>query len=176
MLQVKLHTHTFSHPFVVCVKLQQDMLLGFDFAEHFSIGIDWDTQGTPYLQQKGCHLLSSVNFCPMTIDSRYNIIANVNQVNVKAMQDQPRTDETRLITTNRITIPPHHIAVFHSKPTADVYIDPNTICSTRQNDLLTLEYPEMLILETLHSFDLQNMSNNIVIFAYNCGDLDLIIP
>ena len=33
----------------ICVKLQQDMLLGFDFAEHFSIGIDWDTQGTPYL-------------------------------------------------------------------------------------------------------------------------------
>ena len=111
----------------------------------------------------------------MTIDSRYNIIANVNQVNVKAMQDQPRTDETRLITTNRITIPPHHIAVFHLKSTADVYIDPNTICSTRQNDLLTLEYPEMLILETLHSFNPENMSNNIVIFAYNCGDLDLII-
>ena len=49
MLQVKLHTHTFSHPFIVCIKLQQDMLLGFDFAEHFSIGLDWDTQGIPYL-------------------------------------------------------------------------------------------------------------------------------
>ena len=108
----------------------------------------------------------------MTVDSRYNNIASINQVNVKAMQDQPRTDET----TNEITIPPHHIAVFHSKPTADVYIDPNTICSTRQNDFSTLEYLEMLILETLHSFDPENMSNDIVIFMYNCGDLDLIIP
>ena len=42
VLTVKLHTHTFAHPFVVCVKLQQDILLGFDFAEHFSIGLDWD--------------------------------------------------------------------------------------------------------------------------------------
>ena len=49
MLQVKLHQHTFSHPFVVCVKLQQNMLLGFDFFKHFSIEIDWDIQGTPYL-------------------------------------------------------------------------------------------------------------------------------
>ena len=95
---------------------------------------------------------------------------------VKSMSDQPRTDEARLITTNRITIPPHHRAVFHSKPTADVYIDPNTICSTRQNDLLTLKYPEMLILETLHSFNPENMSNDIVIFTYNCGDIDLITP
>ena len=60
MLQVRLHTHTFSHPFIVCVKLQQDMLLGFDFTEHFSIGIDWDTQDIPYLRQKGHHLL---NYC-----------------------------------------------------------------------------------------------------------------
>ena len=48
-VQVKLHKHTCLHPFVVCVKLQEDMLLGFDFAEHFSIGIDWDTRGIPYL-------------------------------------------------------------------------------------------------------------------------------
>ena len=53
ILQVKLHTHTFLHPFVVCVKLQQDMLLSYDFAEHFFIGIVRDTQGIPYLQQKG---------------------------------------------------------------------------------------------------------------------------
>ena len=85
-------------------------------------------------------------------------------------------DETRLVTTNRVTISPHHIAGFYSKPTTDVYIDPNTICSTRQSDLLTLEYPEILILETLHSFDPKNMSNDIVVFAYNCGDLDLTIP
>ena len=43
VLQVKLHTYTFSHPVIVCVKLQQDMLLGFDFTKHFSIEIDWDT-------------------------------------------------------------------------------------------------------------------------------------
>ena len=49
VLWVKLYTHAFSHPFIVCVKLQQDMLLGVDFAEHFLIGIDWDTQGIPYL-------------------------------------------------------------------------------------------------------------------------------
>ena len=49
MLQVRLHTHTFSHPFIVCIKLQQDMLLGLDLTEYFSIGIDWDTQGIPYL-------------------------------------------------------------------------------------------------------------------------------
>ena len=48
MLQLRLHKHTFSHPFIVCIKIQ-DRLLGFDFAEHFSIGIDWDTQGIPYL-------------------------------------------------------------------------------------------------------------------------------
>ena len=53
VLQVRLHTHTFSHPFIICMKLQKDMLLGFDFAEHFLIGIDWDTQGIPCLQQRG---------------------------------------------------------------------------------------------------------------------------
>ena len=101
---------------------------------------------------------------------------SVNQVDVDITDDQLRTDKTRLIMTNRVTIPPHHIAVFYSKPTMDVYIDPNTICSIRQNDLLTLEYPEILVLETLHSFDPMNMSNKRVIFAYNCSDLDLIIP
>ena len=49
MLQVKLQTHMFSLLFVVCIKLQQDMLLGFDFTEHFSLRIDWDSQGIPYL-------------------------------------------------------------------------------------------------------------------------------
>ena len=100
----------------------------------------------------------------------------VDQIDVNIMDYQPRMDETRLIMTNRVMIPPHHIAVFYLKPTTDVYTDPNTICSTRQNDLLTLEYPEILILETLHNFDPKNMSNNIVVFAYNCGALDLIIP
>ena len=77
--------------------------------------------------------------------------------------------------TKRLTIPPQHIAVFYSKPTMNMHIDPNTICSIRQNDLLTLEYQEILVLETLHGFDPTNMSNNIVLFAYNCGDLDLTI-
>ena len=157
MLQVRLHTHTFSHPFVVCVKLQQDMLLGFDFTEHFSVGIDWDTQDIPYLQQKGHHLLNSVNFQPMTVNSRHNTMVGINQIDVNVTDDQPKTDKTRLIMINRVMIPSHHIAVFYSKPTTDVYIDPNTICSTRQNDLLTLEYPEILILEILHSFDPKNM-------------------
>ena len=101
---------------------------------------------------------------------------SVNQVDVDITDDQLRIDETRLITTNRVSVPPHHIAVFYSKPTTDVYIDPNTTCSIRQNDLLTLECPEILVLETLHSFDPMNMSNSIVIFPYNCDDLDLIIP
>ena len=50
------------------------------------------------------------------------------------------------------------------------------MCSIRKNDLLTLEYPEILVLETLHSFDPMNMSNNTVTFTYNCGDLNSIIP
>ena len=101
---------------------------------------------------------------------------SINQVDIDITDDQLRTDEIRLITTNRVTIPLHHVAVFYSKPTTDVYMDPTTICNIRQNDLLTLEYPELLVLETLHSFDPMNMLNNIVIFAYNCSDLDLIIP
>ena len=96
----------------------------------------------------------------MTISPWYNTQASVNQVDIDTTDDQPMIDETRLITTNRFTIPPHHIAVFYSRPTTDMYIDPNTICNTSQNNLLTLEYPEMLVLETLHSFDPMNMSNN----------------
>ena len=112
----------------------------------------------------------------MTVSSKHNTTVSVNQVDIDITDNQPRTDKTRLIMTNRVTIPPHHIVVFYSKPTTDADIDPNTICSIRQKDLLTLEYPEILVLETLHSFDPMNMSNNIVIFAYNCGDLDSIIP
>ena len=112
----------------------------------------------------------------MTVNLRHSTTVSVNQIDVNVMDDQPRMDETRLIMTNRVTIPNHHIAVFYLKSTTDIYIDPNTIYSTRQNNLLTLEYPERLILENLHSFDPKNMSNNIVMFAYNCGDLDLIIP
>ena len=112
----------------------------------------------------------------MTVNSRHNTTVSVNQVDVDITDNQLRTDETRLIMTNRVTIPPHHIAVFYSKPATNVYIDPNTICSIRQNDLLILEYLEILVLKTLHSFDPMNMSNNIVIFSYNYGDLDLIIP
>ena len=112
----------------------------------------------------------------MTANSRHNTTVSVNQVDIDITDDQLRTDDTRLIMTNRVTIPPHHIAVFYSKPTTDVYVNPNTTCSIRQKELLTLEYPEILVLETLHSFDPMSMSNNKVIFAYNCGDLDLIIP
>ena len=101
----------------------------------------------------------------MTVNSRHNTKASVNQVDVDITDDQLRTDETRLITTNRVTIPPHHIVVFYSKKTTDVYIDPNTICSIKQNDLLTLEYQEILVFKTLHSFDPMYMSNNIVIFT-----------
>ena len=84
----------------------------------------------------------------MTVNSKHNTTASGNQVDDDITDSQPRTDETRLITMNRVTIPPHHIVVFYSKPTTDVYIDPKTTCSIRQNDLLTLEYPEILVLET----------------------------
>ena len=61
----------------------------------------------------------------MTVNSRHNTTASVNQVDVDITDNQLRTDKTRLIMTNRVTIPPHHIAVFYSKPTTDVNIDPN---------------------------------------------------
>ena len=92
------------------------------------------------------------------VNSRLNTTVSVNQVDVDITDNQLRTYKTRLITI-RVTIPPHDIVVFYSKPTTDVYIDPNTTCSIRQI-LLTLEYPEILVLETLHSFDPMNMSNN----------------
>ena len=178
VLAVKLHTHTFAHPFVVCVKLQQGILLGFDFAKHFSIGLDWDKQGIPYLQQKGNYLTQSSQY--RSLIGNYSDKAGINHVNNISGKrplspEQTSSDEVRLITVSKVTIPPHHIVVFNTRPATDVYIHPGTICSTRPNDLLSLEYLEVLILETLHDFDFQNMTNNVIIFASNCGEIDLVI-
>ena len=175
VLAVRLHTHTFAHPFVVCVKLQQDILLGFDFAKHFSIGLDWDTQGIPYLRHKGNYLTQSIQYRSLT--GNYSHRTGINHITGKRplSPEQTSSDEVRLITVSKVTIPPHHIAVFNTRLATDVYIHPGTICSTRPNDLLSIEYPEVLILDTLHNFDPQNMTNNVIIFAYNCGEIDLAI-
>ena len=175
VLAVKLHTHTFAHPFVVCVKLQQDILLGFDFAKHFSIGLDWGTQGIPYLRHKGNYLTQSSQY--RSLIGNYSNRASINHISRKRplSPEQTSSDEVRLITVSKVTIPPHHIVIFNTRPATDVYIHPGTICITRPNDLLSIEYPEVLILETLHDFDFQNMTNNVIIFAYNCGEIDLVI-
>ena len=166
VLAVKLHTHIFAHPFMVCVKLQQDILLGFNFVEHFSIGLDWDTQGIPYLRYKGNYLTQSSQY--RSLRGHYSDRAGINHISGKRPLS-PEQTEVRLITVSKVTIPPHHIAIFNTRPATDIYIHPGTICSTRPNDLLSTEYPEVLILETLHDFDFQNMTNNVIILLISVG-------
>ena len=103
--------------------------------------------------------------------------AGINHISMKRplSPEQASSDKVRFITFSKVTIQHHYIAIFNTRPATYVYIHPGTICSTRPNDLLSIEYPEVLILETLHDFDFQNMTNNVIIFAYNCGEIDLVV-
>ena len=45
IVMIQLHLHEFTHPFIVCEKLHQPMLLRLDFAGLNKIGFDWGLTG-----------------------------------------------------------------------------------------------------------------------------------
>ena len=43
----------FTHNFIVCTKLKQNLILGMDFAPRYKIGIDWDINGKLFCRHEG---------------------------------------------------------------------------------------------------------------------------
>ena len=46
---LEINGRKFTYYFIVCKRLKARILLGLDFAHNFRIGMDWGTDGNPYL-------------------------------------------------------------------------------------------------------------------------------
>ena len=90
IITIQLHQHVFTHPFIVCNKLHQQMLLGLDFAGLNEIGFDWGSEtGQVYLRYKGKPImLGTVNVgnISRTIAASYGIDSDAHLVNKVAIQ------------------------------------------------------------------------------------------
>ena len=51
-LDMNIEEQNFTHNFIVCIKLKQNLILGLNFAQRYKIGIDWDINGKLFLRHK----------------------------------------------------------------------------------------------------------------------------
>ena len=81
-----------------------------------------------------------------------------------------------LQTSKNVRIPPAHISLFYTQPNHNISLDPNRLIEVTANPLISTEFPMLMVLDTVQQLDPAQLDNNFVVFAYNCGDNNLVIP
>ena len=46
----------------------------------------------------------------------------------------------------------------------------------KNNPLISTEFPMLMIMDSVQKLDSTQLDNNFVVFAYNCGDSNIVIP
>ena len=71
---------------------------------------------------------------------------------------------------------PSHISLFYAQPNQNISLDPNKLIKVTASPLISTEFPMLMALDMVQKLDPSQLDNNFVVFAYNCGDNDLVIP
>ena len=69
-----------------------------------------------------------------------------------------------------------HISLFYTQPNNCVVLDPGKLIEVKGNPLVSTEFPMLMIMDSVQKLDSPQLDNNFVVFAYNCGDSEIIIP
>ena len=75
-----------------------------------------------------------------------------------------------------VRIPPAHISLFYMQPNHNISLDPSKLIEVTANPLISTEFPMLMILDMVQQLDPTQLDNNFIVFAYNCGDSELVIP
>ena len=139
------------------------------FAQRCKPGIDWDINGNLFLRCKGKKIASSLK----AINSGQWMIASLNI----STDDQNETDQKlHLITTNTVTIPPHHASF---GPIKAINQTINTlfiwsILDIEASPFLTTEQSELILILTLQKLGFR-VPDTYMAVLWNSGGQTLTI-
>ena len=125
----KLGKQTFSFEFIVCRGLSRPCILGLDFLRKYKIGIGWSPNGKFQLELHQQVLVKSI----------------------KVYMPGPT-----LQTRQCITIPSRSLMVLNAKATIDKHIE-GELYKVVPNFLLSDEYPELVLIPTIHNVEITEM-------------------
>ena len=129
----------------------------------------------------------SINNVAISVGARILTQEKSDSVNMIAEETESKTDHSvskpqqerhgvMLQTSKNVRIPPAHISLFYTQPNHNISLDPNRLIEVTANPLTSTEFPMLMVLDTVQQLDPAQLDNNFVVFAYNCGDNDLVIP
>ena len=122
----KLGKQPFSFKFIVCRGLSRPCILGLDFLRKYKIGIGWSPNGK------------------FQLDLHQQVLVE----SVKVYMSGPT-----LQTKQCITIPSRSLIVLNAKATIDKYME-GGLHKVVPNFLLSDEYPELVLIPTVHNVEL----------------------
>ena len=141
------------YKFIVCKNLKTLLILGLDFAEFHMIRFDWNCDRSAYLRFKNKKLISSLQCSPSEKMNRH----------LKTVRD--------------VRIQPDAINLIESQMNKSITIrNGQEIYQTKANDLLSIEHPSIMIIETLQNCLDTQMASRPVLFVVNTSKKEIIIP
>ena len=125
----KLGKQPFSFKFIVCRGLSRPCILGLDFLRKYKIGIGWSSNGK------------------FQLDLHQQVLVE----SVKVYMSGPT-----LQTRQCITIPSRSLMVLNAKTTMDKHME-GGLYKVVPNFLLSDEYPELVLIPTVHNVEITKM-------------------
>ena len=127
----------------------------------------------------------SINKVAIAMDARVLTQDKNESENIPIKDTKVKTDESEvqngcdnvmLQMVKNMRIPPAHIPLFYTQPNHNISLDPNKLIEVTANPLISTEFPMLMILDTVQQLDPTQLDNNFIVFTYNCGDSELVIP
>ena len=136
----KLGKQLFSFEFIVCRGLSRPCILGLDFLRKYKIGIGWSPNGK------------------FQLDLHQQVLVE----SIKVYMSGPT-----LQTRQCITIPSRSLMVLNAKATIDKHME-GGLYKVVPNFLLSDEYPELVLIPTVHNVEITETCNAFHTFFLIC--------
>ena len=114
----------------------------------------------------------------LTQDKNESENMSIKDTKVKTNESEVQNgcDNVMLQMVKNVRILPAHISLFYTQPNHNISLDPSKLIEVTANPLISTEFPMLMILDMVQQLDLTQLDNNFIVFAYNCGDSELVIP
>ena len=149
-LDINLGKEQFKYKFIACRNLKTPIILGLDFAEYHRIGFDWKVDSSVYLRFEHKELVSSI--------------------------PRWKTEGTnsRLYTKKEVRLQPHVINLIETELNEPIKVKTGReIYQMKENELLSIEYPSIWVIETLQNqLDIGSASKSVV-FVMDPSDKEI---
>ena len=152
-LDINLGKEQFKYKFIVCRNLKTPIILRLNFAEYHRIGFDWNVDSSTYLRFERKELVSSI---PRWKTERTN---------------------SRLYTKKEVRLQPHAINLIEAELNEPIKVKTGReIYQTKENELLSIEYPSIRIIETLQNQLDIGLTSKSIVFVMNPSDKEITMP